>query len=358
MSEPITVSTSEITEKTISLPIVQSNKRQLEDILQPNHKRFVYFPVVHEGLHNMYMKAKDSFWIPEEIDLTKDMDDWNNKLNDNERHFISMVLAFFAASDGIVMENLAQRFTCEVQYQEARSFYAMQMAIEQIHSHTYSMLIDAYVKDDAQKDRLFNAITNYECIRKKADWAMKWINDHRSCFATRLVAFACVEGIFFSGSFCSIYWLKSQGKMHGLCQSNELISRDEALHTEFAIELYTRHITNKINADRIKEIIKSAVEIEIEFICEALPCNLLGMNKTDMSTYIQFVANRLLVQLGYTKIYRDANTKKFVTNPFPFMERISLESKTNFFERRVTEYSLGGTDDSQEALDSAFASVF
>ena len=243
-----------------------------------------------------------------------------------------MILAFFAASDGIVLENLAQRFMSDVQVSEARAFYGFQIAMENIHSHTYSNLIETYIKDKEEKGKLFNAITNFPCIKKKSDWAQKWIHDNRSSFATRLVAFACVEGIFFSGAFCSIFWLKKRGLLPGLTFSNELISRDEALHCEFAILLYSKLI-KKIDKSRIHEIIREAVEIEIEFICEALPCRLIGMNSESMTQYIQFVADRLAVQLGYKKIYN-------VLNSFPFMELISLDSKTNFFEKKSDAYAL------------------
>jgi ribonucleoside-diphosphate reductase subunit M2 len=279
----------------------------------------------------MYKKQVDCFWRPEEIDLTKDLDNWHS-LNDDERFFISMILAFFAASDGIVLENLASRFMNDVQVAEARAFYGFQIAMENIHSETYSLLIETYIRDKEEKHKLFNAIEHFPCIKKKSDWAQKWIHDNRSSFATRLVAFACVEGIFFSGAFCSIYWLKKRGLMPGLTFSNELISRDEALHCEFAILLYSK-LVKKLDKARIHEIIKEAVDIETEFICEALPCRLIGMNSEMMTQYIQFVADRLCVQLGYKKIYN-------VANPFAFMEMISLERKTNFFEHTVSEYSL------------------
>jgi ribonucleoside-diphosphate reductase subunit M2 len=279
----------------------------------------------------MYKKQIDCFWRAEEIDLSKDLTNWES-LNGDERHFISMILAFFAASDGIVLENLASRFMSEIQVSEARAFYGFQIAMENIHSETYSLLIETYIKDKDEKSRLFNAIEHFPCIKKKSDWAQKWIHDNRSSFATRLVAFACVEGIFFSGAFCSIYWLKKRGLMPGLTFSNELISRDEALHCEFAILLYSK-LLKKVDKARIHELIKEAVDIETEFICEALPCRLIGMNSELMSQYIRFVADRLCVQLGYKKIYN-------VSNPFDFMELISLEGKTNFFERKVGEYSL------------------
>ena len=311
------------------------SKNNSEPILTPDHNRFVMFPIQHEDIWQMYKKQVDCFWRAEEIDLTKDITDWQT-LNEQEKYFISMILAFFAASDGIVLENLAVRFMGDVQISEARAFYGFQIAMENIHSHTYSLLIETYIKNSEEKQRFFSAIDNYPCIKKKADWAQKWINDNRSSFATRLVAFACIEGIFFSGAFCSIYWLKKRGLMPGLTFSNELISRDEALHTEFAILLYSK-LQKKINKSRIHDIIKEAVEIEIEFICDALPCRLIGMNSTLMTQYIQFIADRLCLQLGYDKIYN-------VGNPFDFMELISLEGKTNFFENRVSQYSLANKD--------------
>ena len=307
------------------------SKHNNEPILTPDHNRFVMFPIQHEDIWQMYKKQVDCFWRAEEIDLTKDVADWQT-LNDQEKYFISMILAFFAASDGIVLENLAVRFMSDVQISEARAFYGFQIAMENIHSHTYSLLIETYIKNNEDKQRFFSAIDNYPCIKKKADWAQKWINDNRSSFATRLVAFACIEGIFFSGAFCSIFWLKKRGLMPGLTFSNELISRDEALHTEFAILLYSK-LQKKINKSRIYDIIKEAVEIETEFICDALPCRLIGMNSSLMSQYIQFMADRLSLQLGYDKIYN-------ASNPFDFMELISLEGKTNFFERKLSEYSL------------------
>ena len=307
------------------------SKTNIEPLLAPDDNRFVMFPIKHNDIWEMYKKQVDCFWRPEEIDLSKDLDNWNS-LDAGEKYFISMILAFFAASDGIVLENLASRFMSDVQLSEARAFYGFQIAMENIHSHTYSLLIDTYIKDKEEKDKLFNAISYYPCIKKKSDWAQKWINDNRSSFATRLVAFACIEGIFFSGAFCSIYWLKKRGLMPGLTFSNELISRDEALHCEFAILLYSK-LNKKIDKNRIHEIIKEAVEIETEFICDALPCRLIGMNSFLMTQYIQFVADRLSLQLGYKKIYN-------VANPFSFMDMISLEGKTNFFERKVAEYSL------------------
>jgi ribonucleoside-diphosphate reductase subunit M2 len=300
------------------------------------------FPIQHQDIWQMYKKQVDCFWRAEEIDLSKDLTHWE-ALNKDEQMFISMILAFFAASDGIVLENLAQRFMSDVQVSEARAFYGFQIAMENIHSETYSNLIETYIKDKEEKSRLFNAISNYPCIKKKSDWAQKWIHDNRSSFATRLVAFACIEGIFFSGAFCSIFWLKKRGLMPGLTFSNELISRDEALHCEFAVLLYSK-LVKKIDKARIYEIIKEAVEIEIEFICDALPCRLIGMNSQMMTQYIQFVADRLSVQLGYKKIYN-------VLNPFDFMELISLESKTNFFEKKVDAYALADKTQSKEAFD-------
>jgi len=313
-----------------------------EPLLIPDDNRFVMFPIKYDDIWAMYKKQIDCFWRAEEIDLSKDLDDWA-KLNADEKHFISMILAFFAASDGIVLENLAQRFMSDVQISEARAFYGFQIAMENIHSQTYSLLIETYIKDKEQKHKLFNAINNYPCIKKKSDWAQKWINDNRSSFATRLVAFACIEGIFFSGSFCSIFWLKKRGLMPGLTFSNELISRDEALHCEFAILLYSK-LEKKVAKAKIHDIIKECVEIEIEFICEALPCKLIGMNSELMSQYIQFVADRLCVQLGYPKIYN-------VANPFAFMEMISLETKTNFFERIVSDYALANVTKTDTDFD-------
>ena len=318
------------------------NKQNMETLLIPDDSRYVMFPIKYDDIWQMYKKQVDCFWRPEEIDLTKDTQDWET-LNNDEKHFISIILAFFAASDGIVMENLALRFMSDIQISEARAFYSFQIAMENIHSHTYSLLIDTYIKDNTQKNILFNAIDNYDCIKKKSEWAKRWINDNRSGFATRLVAFACIEGIFFSGAFCSIYWLKKRGLMPGLTFSNELISRDEALHTEFAILLYSKMI-KKINKARVYEIIKEAVEIETEFICQSLSCRLIGMNSDLMTQYIKFVADRLSVQLGYDKIFN-------VTNPFSFMELISLESKVNFFEKRVSDYALATKNKNEEIFD-------
>ena len=306
------------------------NTPESKEIILCDDNRFVMFPIKHDDVWDMYKKALESFWRAEEVDLSKDLKDWDS-LNSDEKHFISMILAFFAASDGIVLENLGVRFMTDVKISEARAFYGFQIAMENIHSEMYSLLIDTYIKNKTKKDELFHALDNFECIKKKADWAMKWINQEDS-FAERLVAFAAVEGIFFSGAFCSIYWLKKRGLMPGLTFSNELISRDEALHTEFAVLLYSK-LANKLSQERIYEIITEAVEIEKEFITDALPCRLIGMNAKLMKQYIEFVADRLFVQMGYEKYYKTAN-------PFSFMELISLEGKTNFFEKRVGEYAL------------------
>jgi ribonucleoside-diphosphate reductase subunit M2 len=305
-------------------------------ILVPSLKRHVMFPIQYQDIWDMYKKQIDCFWRVEEVDLTKDREHWN-KLTDDERFFIKMILSFFASSDGIVIENLGKRFMDDAQVSEIRAFYGFQIAMENIHSEMYSLLIDTYISDSSEKDEMFNAVDNFPCINKKSAWAMKWIETHDCTFAQRLIAFACVEGIFFSGAFCSIYWLKKRGLMPGLTFSNELISRDEALHTEFAVMLFHK-LTNKPSIDVIHGIIKDAVEIEKEFICESLPCRLISMNADSMSEYIEFVADRLSLQLGCGKIY---DTK----NPFMFMERISLEGKTNFFEKRVSEYALSDRTD-------------
>jgi len=297
-------------------------------------RRYVMFPLQDDAVWKMYKKQVDCFWRAEEIDLSKDLAHWNNELAADERYFLSMVLAFFAASDGIVLENLAVRFMGDVQLAEARAFYGFQIAMENIHSEVYSLLIDTYIKDAVERDRLFNAIDSFPCIKKKADWAVRWIHDKRSSFQTRLLGFACVEGIFFSGAFCAIYWMKKRGLLPGLTFSNELISRDEALHTEFAVMMYKKTPKSKrLPKSKVFEIIKEVVSIEQEFICEALPCRLIGMNAVLMNQYIEFVADRLSVQLGYDKIYGSVN-------PFDFMEMISIEGKTNFFEKRVGEYAL------------------
>ena len=303
-----------------------------EPILQENKDRFVLFPIKHDIIWQMYKKAEASFWTAEEIDLAQDLVDWNSKLNEDEKYFIKHVLAFFAASDGIVNENLAINFMNEVQYPEARCFYGYQIMIENIHSETYSLLIDTYIKDPNEKDKLFHAIDTIPCVGKKSEWALKWIGN--GTFQERLVAFAAVEGIFFSGSFCSIFWLKKRGLMPGLSFSNELMSRDEGLHCDFACLLYSQ-LENKLSPEQVAEIIINAVEIEKEFVSDALPVRLIGMNAHLMCQYIEFVADRLLLSLGCAKHFN-------VTNPFDFMELISLQGKTNFFEKRVAEYQKSG----------------
>ncbi|MBB6609982.1 ribonucleotide-diphosphate reductase subunit beta [Pontibacter sp. Tf4] len=303
----------------------------MEPILKENPNRYVLFPIQHEEIWQMYKKAEASFWVAEEIDLGQDMKDWEN-LNDGERHFISHVLAFFAASDGIVNENLAVNFMNEVQIPEARCFYGFQIMMENIHAETYSLLIDTYIKDQQEKDRLFHALDTVPAVKKKGEWALRWIDSEN--FTERLIAFAAVEGIFFSGSFCSIFWLKKRGLMPGLTFSNELISRDEGVHCDFACLLYSM-LVNKLPEERVHEIIRDAVSIEQEFVTDSLPVDLIGMNAKLMSQYIEFVADRLLVDLGYSKIYNS-------TNPFDFMEMISLQGKTNFFEKRVGDYQKAG----------------
>ena len=319
-------------------------------IIKPNDKRFVIFPIQYPDIWKAYKRHMALFWTTEEIDLSLDMNDWNDKLNDNERYFIKNILAFFAASDGIVNENLAMNFMNDVQIPEARSFYGFQIAIENIHSETYSLLIDTYITDPNEKSKLFNAIETIPCVKQKAEWALKWISDS-SDFATRLVGFAAVEGIFFSGSFCALFWLKNRGLMPGLTFSNELISRDEGLHTDFAVLLF-KHLGNEIPDNNVvQNIISDAVSIEKQFITESLPCKLIGMNSDLMSQYIEFVADRLLTQLNVPKIWN-------VKNPFPFMEVISIEGKTNFFEKRNSSYSLTGIgidkDDMTFSRDSDF----
>ncbi|MEY5048410.1 MAG: hypothetical protein RLZZ175_1769 [Bacteroidota bacterium] len=312
---------------------------QEEPLLKENPNRFVLFPIQHDDIWKMYKQAEASFWTAEEIDLNQDLTDWE-KLNDGERHFVSHVLAFFAASDGIVNENLAVNFMKEVQLPEAKCFYGFQIMMENIHAETYSLLIDTYIKDSKQKDYLFNALETVPCVGKKGEWALKWINSDD--FVDRLIAFAAVEGIFFSGSFCSIFWLKKRGLMPGLSFSNELISRDEGLHTDFACLLYTKYIKNKRSQEHIYNIITEAVSIEKEFITEALPVALIGMNAKLMGEYIEFVADRLLQSLGCEKYYNAAN-------PFDFMEMISLQGKTNFFEKRVAEYQKSGVMTDKES---------
>jgi ribonucleoside-diphosphate reductase subunit M2 len=319
-----------------------------DPLLTPNDSRYVMFPIKDNDIWKMYKKQVDCFWIPQEIDFSKDVSDWNQKLNDDERHFISMILAFFAASDGIVTENLAVRFMGDVQLAEARAFYGFQIAMENIHSECYSIMIDTYIKEPEQQTKLFKAIDNFPCITKKAAWARKWIMDNRSSFPARLIAFAVVEGIFFSASFASIYWLKKRGLLPGLTFSNQLISRDEAMHCEFAVLLYGK-LQKKLQKKRVYEIIQEAVEIEKEFITEAIPCRLIGMNNVLMTQYIEFVADRLCLQLGYDKIYG-------TLNPFDFMELISMESKVNFFERTNSEYALANKTMDEDIFE--FTAVF
>ena len=310
-----------------------------EPILKENPDRFVIFPIQHQELWEEYKKQQACIWTAEEIDLSADLDDWRNVLNDDEKHFVKHVLAFFAASDGIVNENLAENFVREVQYTEAKFFYGFQIMMENIHSETYSLLIDTYISDAAEKHKLFHAVETIPAVKRKADWALKWINSPH--FQERLVAFAAVEGIFFSGSFCSIFWLKKRGLMPGLSFSNELISRDEGMHCDFAVLLHNKYLANKVSEARIKEIITSALEIEKEFILESLPVRLIGMNSDLMSQYLEFVADRLLVSLGCSKVYNSEN-------PFDFMTNISLQGKTNFFEKRVGEYQKAGVLNSSE----------
>ena len=311
----------------------------VEPILQESKDRFVLFPIQHDDIWEMYKKQEASIWTAEEIDLSGDIIDWESKLNDNERHFIKHVLAFFAASDGIVNENLAENFLAEVQYTEAKFFYGFQVMMENIHSETYSLLIDTLIKEKSEREYLFNALETIDCVKKKADWALRWIDN--GSFAERLVAFAAVEGIFFSGSFCSIFWLKKRGLMPGLSFSNELISRDEGLHCDFACLLYTNHLNNPLDKDVVTGIITDAVEIEKEFVSDALPVKLIGMNADLMCQYIEFVADRLLLELGCEKVFNS-------TNPFNFMELISLQGKTNFFEKRVGDYQKAGVTSSKE----------
>lgn len=310
-----------------------------EPILAENKDRFVLFPIKYNDIWEFYKKSEASFWTAEEIDLSQDLADWNQKLNDNERHFIKHVLAFFAASDGIVNENLAINFLNEVQYPEARCFYGFQIMMENIHSETYSLLIDTYIKDPVEKDKLLHAVDTVPCVGKKAEWALRWIGN--GSFAERLIAFAAVEGIFFSGSFCSIFWLKKRGLMPGLSFSNELISRDEGLHCDFACMLYTNHVKNQLPKEQVTMIITDAVAIEKEFVSDAIPVKLIGMNADLMCQYIEFCADRLLVALGCQKFYNAAN-------PFDFMEMISLQGKTNFFEKRVAEYQKSGVMNNKE----------
>jgi len=323
----------------------------VEPILAENKNRFVIFPIQHHDLWELYKNQEACFWTAEEIDLHVDITDWQNKLNDDERYFIKHILAFFAASDGIVNENLAENFVSEVQYPEAKFFYGFQLMMENIHSETYSLLIDTYVKDEKEKDVLFKAIENFPAIKRKADWALNWIES--PSFAERLIAFAAVEGIFFSGAFCSIFWLKKRGLMPGLTFSNELISRDEGMHSDFAVHLHNNHLVNKVPKDRIREIIVNALNIEREFITESLPVSLIGMNAKLMTQYLEFVTDRLLVELGCEKEFES-------TNPFDFMDMISLQGKTNFFEKRVSEYQKAGVkiQDDKENKNISFDADF
>ena len=322
---------------------------EVEPILVKNNDRFVLFPIVHNDIWQFYKKAEASFWTAEEIDLSQDLIDWNEKLTDDERHFIKHVLAFFAASDGIVNENLAENFLSEVQYTEAKFFYGFQITIENIHSETYSLLIDTYIRDDKEKTYLFNAVDTIPCVKQKADWALRWIDE--GSYAERLIAFAAVEGIFFSGSFCSIFWLKKRGLMPGLSFSNELISRDEGLHCDFACLLYNNHLVNQLPKETVTKIITDAVEIEKIFVTDAIPVKLIGMNADLMQQYIEFVADRLLGELWCKTVYN-------ATNPFDFMDIISIQGKTNFFEKRVAEYQkacvLNSGENQSFSLDEDF----
>ncbi|BAV31392.1 ribonucleoside-diphosphate reductase [Tenacibaculum phage pT24] len=316
---------------------MEGQNTQIEPILVENPNRFVIFPIQHNDIWEMYKNQQAMYWTAEELDLQSDLNDWNNKLNDNERYYIKHILAFFAASDGIVNENLCENFVAEVQYTEAKFFYSFQMMMENIHSETYSLLIDTYVKDELEKDKLFKAIENFPAIKEKAEWALKWIES--PSFAERLIAFAAVEGIFFSGAFCSIFWLKKRGLMAGLTFSNELISRDEGLHCDFAIHLHKNHVINQVPKERITEILVSALDIERGFITESLPVSLIGMNSKLMTQYLEFVTDRLLTEFGCEKVYNSQN-------PFDFMEMQSLQGKTNFFEKRVSEYQKAGVKNS------------
>ena len=325
---------------------MSKNLTQNEPILKENPNRFVLFPIKHNDIWDIYKKAEASFWTAEEIDLHQDVTDWENKLTDDERYFVKHILAFFAASDGIVNENLAENFVNEVQYTEAKFFYGFQIMMENIHSETYSLLIDTYVKDPKERDKLFNAIENFDAIKKKADWALKWIDS--PSFSERLIAFAAVEGIFFSGAFCSIFWMKKRGLLPGLTFSNELISRDEGMHCDFAVHLHNEHLINKVPKERIIQIITEALDIERKFITESLPVDLIGMNSRLMEQYLEFVTDRLLTELNCPKSYNSEN-------PFDFMDMISLEGKTNFFEKRVSDYRKAGVGMEQETKEDSFS---
>ena len=331
MSEP----TIESIESVVQPPFI-------EELLKPDENRFVMFPIKYNDVFALYKKSIDCFWKVDDVDLSKDVSDWK-KLNDDERHFIKMVLAFFSSSDGIVCENLSLRFSNEVQVSEVRSFYAFQNFMESIHSEMYSLLIETYIEDSTEKNNLLRATSEYPCIQRKANWAKHYINDYRCSFSTRLIAFAIIEGIFFSSSFAAIFWIKQRNILPGLCLSNEYISRDESLHVDHAVLLYSK-LKRRVSKKKFNEIMKEAVEIEIDFICNAIPCRLIGMNSDLMTEYIRFVSDRLCLQLGYDKIYN-------ATNPFTFMELISVEKKTNFFEHRVSEYALANKTKDEGIFD-------
>lgn len=314
-----------------------------EPLLAENKDRFVLFPIQHDDIWEYYKRAVANFWVPEEVNFVDDLKNWQDRLNDDERYFIKHVLAFFAASDGIVNENLAEDFLSQVQYTEAKFFYGFQVAVENIHSHTYSLFIDTYISDKKEQDMLFHAVETVPSVKKKAEWALRWID--QGSFAERLIAFAVVEGVFFSGSFCSIFWLKSRGLMPGLSFANQLIARDEGMHRDFACLLYRDHIINKFSEEKVYTIVREAVDLEKEFLLESLSVRLIGMNVGKMSRYIEYVADHLLVELGIPKIYH-------AENPFDFMDMISLEGKTNFFERRVSEYQKAGVATHQSSGDT------
>ena len=326
--------------------VLPNNTKVEEPILTENPNRFVLFPIEHDDIWQHYKRSEACVWTAEEIDLEADLSDWDSKLSDDERHIVKHVLAFFAASDGIVNENIAENFVAEVQYTEAKFFYGFQIMMENIHSETYSLLIDTYIKDEKEKNHLFNAIETLDCVKKKAEWALKWIDN--GSYAERLIAFAAVEGIFFSGSFCSIFWLKKRGLMPGLTFSNELISRDEGMHCDFACMLYKDHLVNQLPKKQVRDIIIDAVEIEKDFVTDALPVRLIGMNADLMCQYIEFVADRLLYELIGEKVFN-------ATNPFDFMEMIAIEGKTNFFEKRVAEYQKSGVSQQETGSNHAFS---
>jgi ribonucleoside-diphosphate reductase subunit M2 len=339
--------TTTITDNDTHSFALHKDHSKTDPLLKSSEDRYVMFPIQYDDVWKMYKKQIDCFWRAEEVDLSKDLADWGT-LTEDEKHFISMVLAFFAASDGIVLENLAVRFMTDIQVSEARAFYGFQIAMENIHSEMYSILIDTFIQNTEQRRRLFQATQNFPCIGEKAKWAQKWMNDKSSNFATRLLGFACVEGIFFSSSFASIYWIKKRGLMPGLTFSNELISRDEALHTEFAILIYSK-LKEKLSQEQVHAIIRESVEIEKYFITESLPCRLIGMNAKLMKQYIEFVGDRLSLQLGYDKIYG-------ASNPFEFMELISVDTKVNFFERTNSAYALANKNVNDNVFD--FTALF